>query len=335
MVVAGSKSIMRFHIHTDRPQELLEKLRDFGSLTFQKADDMQKQYDIGHHRKWPIAIVTDSSCDLSQEIIDRYQIHMVPMNIFFGDNHYLDKVTIHPEQFYRLLDIEEKYPTSAQPNDKTFENLYSHLASHYDSIIAMHLGKPLSGTFNNSLKSAERISTEFNKKITVIDTKSISGGLGLHVLKAAQMLEVGNSYDEIVEAVASSSSKTKLYAAVKSLKYLVRGGRVSPVKGTIARVLNLTPIISIDGEGNAIQLEKVFSHDAGIEKLLEKIRKLTKENVIWNYVVMHAYSEKKAVWFANEVEKITNKKAVSILNISPVIGVHAGPGTIALAIMVE
>ena len=100
-------------------------------------------------------------------------------------------------------------------------------------------------------------------------------------------------------------------------------------------MLNLTPIISIDDEGKAIQLDKVFSHDAGIQKVLHKVRKLAEENVIWNYVVMHAYSEKKAIWFANEVEKITHKKAVSILNISPVIGVHAGPGTIALALMVE
>jgi DegV family protein with EDD domain len=335
MVVAGSKNIMRFHIHTDRPQELLEKLRDYGTLTFQKADDMQKQYDIGHHRKWPIAIVTDSSCDLSQELIDRYQIHMVPMNIFFGDNHYLDKVTIYPEQFYRLLDLEEKYPTSAQPNDKTFENLYSHLASHYDSIIALHLSQPLSGTFNNSLKSAERIHEEFNKKISVIDTKNISGGLGLLVLKAAQLLEAGKSHEEIVTDVQNSVGKTKLYAAVKTLKYLVRGGRVSPVKGAIARVLNLTPIISVDEEGKAIQLEKVFSHEAGMQKVLQKIKKLAEGNKVWNYIIMHAYSEKKAIWFAGEVEKITNMKPVAILNISPVIGVHAGPGTIALAIMVD
>jgi DegV family protein with EDD domain len=296
---------------------------------------MQKQYDIGHHRKWPIAIVTDSSCDLSQEIIDRYQIHMVPMNIFFGDNHYLDKVTIYPEQFYRLLDIEEKYPTSAQPNDKTFENLYSHLASHYDSVIAMHLSQPLSGTFNNSLKSAERISAEFNKKITVIDTRSISGGLGLHVLKAAMLLEEGKSHEEIVSDIQNSVAKTKLYAAVKTLKYLVRGGRVSPVKGAIARVLNLTPIISVDEEGKAIQLEKVFSLDSGIQKVLQKLRKLEEGNKIWNCIVMHAYSEKKAIWFAAEVEKIIHKKPVAILNISPVIGVHAGPGTIALAVMIE
>jgi uncharacterized protein len=335
MVVAGSKSIMRFHIHTDRPQELLEKLRDYGTLTFQKADDMQKQYEIGHHRKWPIAIVTDSTCDLSQEIIDRYQIHMVPMNIFFGDNHYLDKVTIYPEQFYRLMDIEETHPTSAQPNDKTFENLYSHLASHYDSVISIHLSQPLSGTFNNSLKSADRISQEFNKKISVIDAKTISGGLGLHVLKAVQMLENGKTHDEIVEAVQNSSSKTKLFAAVKTLKYLVRGGRVSPVTGAIARLLNLTPIISVNEKGEAQQLEKVFSHEAGIQKILQKVRKLAEENTIWNYVVMHAYNEKKAIWFASELERITNKKPVAILNISPVIGVHAGPGTIALAIMLD
>ena len=131
------------------------------------------------------------------------------------------------------------------------------------------------------------------------------------------------------------TNKTKLFAAVKSLKYLVRGGRVSPVKGAIARMLNLTPIISVDSEGKAVQLDKVFSHEAGIQKVLQKIRKMEVEGKIWNYVILHAYSEKKAIWFASEVEKIVNKKPVAILNISPVIGVHAGPGTIALALMME
>lgn len=333
MVIAGSKSMMRFHIHTDKPQELLAKLRDFGTLTYQKADDMQKQYEIAHHRKWPIALVTDSSCDLSPEILDQYQVHVVPMNLFFGDNHYLDKVTIHPEQFYRLLQLEDTHPTSAQPNDKTFENLFSHLSSHYDSIIALHLPQGLSGTYRNAVKSAQKISQEFDKKITVIDSKNLSGGLGLLVLRAAQAISEGQSHDEVVGLLEKTIPKTQLLASVKTLKYLVRGGRLSPAKGAIAKLLNLTPVITLDRDGQPVQMEKAFSHDANMQKALQKARNMVDKAGIWNYIVMHAYSEKKAQWFSNQMEIITGKKPVAILDISPVLGVHVGPGTVAMAMI--
>ena len=333
LVIAGSKSMMRFHIHTDKPQELLARLRDFGTLTYQKADDMQKQYEIAHHRKWPIALVTDSSCDLMPEMLDQYQVHMVPMNIFFGDNHYLDKVTIHPEQFYRLLQLEDQHPTSAQPNDKTFENLFSHLSSHYKSIIALHLPQALSGTYNNAVKAAQKISLEFNKKITVLDAKNLSGGLGLLVLKAAESIANGSTHEEVVDILNQSIPRTTLLASVKTLKYLIKGGRVSPVKGAIARLLHLTPVITINQEGNPVQMEKAFSHEANMQKALMNARKLSASTGIWNYVVMHAYNEKKAQWFAGQMELICGKKPVAILDISPVLGVHAGPGTVAMAMM--
>ena len=115
---------------------------------------MVRQSEVVYNRKWKIALVTDSTCDLSPELIDNYQINMLPININFGENHYLDKVTIQPEQFYKLLDENHDYPKSAQVNEKTFTNLYSHLASHYDSVIAIHLSDKLSGTFNSSQKAA-------------------------------------------------------------------------------------------------------------------------------------------------------------------------------------
>ncbi len=108
------------------------------------------------NRKWNIALVTDSTCDLSQEFFEQYQINMVPININFGENHYLDKVTIQPEQFYSLLNEAGDYPKTAQINENTFINLYSHLASHYDSVIAIHLSDKLSGTFFSSQKAAAK-----------------------------------------------------------------------------------------------------------------------------------------------------------------------------------
>ena len=145
----------RLHLHTNNPAGLFSELRNTGTLAFQKADDMIRQSEVVYNRKWKIALVTDSTCDLAQELIDNYQINMLPININFGENHYLDKITIQPEQFYTLLKENKDYPKSSQVNEKSFTNLYSHLASHYDSIIAIHLSDKLSGTFNSSQKAAQ------------------------------------------------------------------------------------------------------------------------------------------------------------------------------------
>ena len=173
------------HVHTNTPADLFNELRKTGTLAFQKADDMIRQSDVVYNRKWKIALVTDSTCDLAQELIDNYQINMLPININFGENHYLDKVTIQPEQFYTLLEENTHYPKSAQVNEKAFTNLYSHLASHYDSIIAIHLSDKLSGTFGSSQKAAQAISKEFNKPISVINSRNLSGALGLIVIKGS------------------------------------------------------------------------------------------------------------------------------------------------------
>ena len=135
IVIAGSDRMRRLHVHTDTPAELFNDLRKTGTLAFQKADDMVRQSDVVYNRKWKIALVTDSTCDLDKDLIDKYQINMLPININFGENHYLDKITIQPEQFYTLLKENKDYPKSSQVNEKAFTNLYSHLASHYDSVI--------------------------------------------------------------------------------------------------------------------------------------------------------------------------------------------------------
>ena len=131
---------------------------------------MIRQSEAVYRKKWNIALVTDSTCDLSKELIDFYQINMLPININFGENHYLDKVTIQPEQFYKLLDESPDYPKSSQVNEATFVSTYSHLASHYDSIIAIHLSDKLSGTYNSSLNAARSVSRSFNKPIAVINS---------------------------------------------------------------------------------------------------------------------------------------------------------------------
>ena len=335
IVVAGSDKMKRIHLHTNNPAELFNELRNTGTLAFQKADDMIRQSEVVYNRKWKIALVTDSTCDLEQDIIDNYQINMLPININFGENHYLDKITILPEQFYTLLKENKDYPKSSQVNEKSFTNLYSHLASHYDSIIAIHLSDRLSGTFNSSQKAAKAISEELNKPISVINSKNLSGALGLVVLRTAQAIEAGYSHDQVVNMAEKWTNNIRIFISVKTMKYLVRGGRVSFVRGLIARILNICPIVSIDESGKAIVFDKAFNQRSNMEKVMEYITKISQEKIIWNYIILHANNTDAAQWYSEKMAMLTNKKPASIVNISPILGANAGIGAAAVSLLFD
>ncbi len=335
IVIAGSDKMRRLHIHTNTPAELFNEIRNTGTLAFQKADDMVRQRDAVYNRKWEIALVTDSTCDLGQEIIDNYQINVLPININFGENHYLDKITIQPDQFYSLLKENKDYPKSSQVNEKSFTNLYSHLASHYDSIIAIHLSGKLSGTFDSSQKAARAISREFNKPISVINSKNISGGLGLLILRTAKAIEAGYSHNQIVNMAEKWTDNLKLFVSVRTIKYLVRSGRVSAVKGLIARIFNICPVITLDSAGKALIFDKAFNQRANMEKVMIHIRKISREKPIWNYVILHTNNSEAARWYSEKMEALTMKLPVSVVNISPAIGTHAGIGAASVALLFE
>jgi len=333
IVVAGSESICRIHVHTNHPAELFHQLKDIGTITYQKVDDMIRQQEIFTRRKWRIALVTDSTCDLSQELIDFYQINVVPINLNFGDNHYLDKVTIQPDQFYKLLENHTEFPKTSQINEQAFTNIYSHLASHYEAIIAIHLTSQFSGTYANSKKAGERISKEFDKPVYVIDSKNLSGALGLIVLKAAQNIEAGEPVESIIKTIEEDVIQTKIFVSVRNLKYMIKGGRVSKPKGLIASLLGINPVISMDENGKSILFGKTFSQQASLNKIYKHIKEISVGKTVWNYILLHAHNPERVQEAGDKMLEITGKKAVSVVDISPVIGMHAGNGAISIAIL--
>lgn len=335
VVVAGAEKTRRIHVHTNEPAKLFDDLQQHGTITFQKVDDMLRQSDSVYKRKWNIALVTDSACDLSQDLIDKYQIHMLPINLFFGENHYLDKTTMQPEQFYKRLKTDKHFPKTAQVNEVAFRNVYSHLASHYDAIIAVHLTGQFSGTFFSSQKAAEKISKEFQKPIAVLDSKNLSGALGLIVLRIAQEIERGESFDKIIQKAEQWITDSRIFVSVKTLKYMVRGGRVSPWKGLIAKLLNVNPIVSMDENGKSLVFGKTYSQKSNMEKVINHVKDITQDRKIWNYIVLHANNEKGADWYTKELKQLTGKKPTSVVNISPVIGANAGLGAASIAFMYE
>jgi DegV family protein with EDD domain len=335
LVIAGSNKKMRIHIHTNSPANFFHSLKDLGVLKYQKADNMAWQSRAAYHRKWNIALVTDSDCDLPEEIMEKYQIYFLPISIFFGDNHYLDKITITPNNFYEMLNESELYPTTSQPNVKDFVNLYTFLCSHYDSIISIHLSKELSGTWKSSHTAADQVSRECGKEISVINSRQLSGSLGLVVYRAALAVEAGYSHQRLLTEMNGWIKQSEILVSVKNFDSMVRGGRVSPMKGRIANWLNLKPIISLDGNGKSVLLEKAFSQKGNVQKVLRRINKAVSKKKVWKYSVLHAHDPAAAKLYAKQLEDQLGKPADFVIDISPVVGLSAGLGALAVSLMYE
>jgi len=331
-IIAGSDEKIRFHVHTNLPSELFDELKNYGSFSQVKVDDMFKQYEASHNRKSPIALVTDTSCDLPQEVIDEHQIHIIPFQLAFGESLFLDRLTITPDQFYTLQKTHPAYPQTSQPSASVTQSMISFLATHYESIILFHISSGLSGTYGGSRQAAEKVA---GKKISVIDSKGLSLMLGLLVVRAAEAVREGRSHDEIVASAEDWVRKTKIFVDVHTLKYLVRGGRVSPMKGLVAKILNIKPIISLDEEGKSFNLGKSFSRRGNMKKILKLVEGMSREGKIWNYGIVHAKNRERAELYRDKLKVLLGREPAFIEEVTPVIGVHAGAGVVGIAVMAE
>jgi len=332
IVVAGSPERLRLHAHTNEPAELFAWLRLNGTVSGIKADDMLKQYEVSHERKWPIAIVTDSTCDLPEEFLQKYQIQVISYQLSFGDNMYLDKITVRPDTFYDLQEQETQHPQTGVPGLKSVDDLYSFLGTYYDSIISIHIADKLSGMMKLAHQAAAKCEPG---KVHVIDSRGLSVSLALIVARIAKSIEAGIPVDDIIRLTHDWIKKTKVYVDIDTLKYLVRSGRVSPTKGKIAKLLNLKPIVTIDEEGGATAFGKSFSRKASMEKIINILRDFSKEHNVWNYGIVHARDHERAEQYAEQLKKILRKPPLFIEYVSPVVGAHNGIGTIGVAIMAD
>lgn len=330
LIVAGNKSKVRIHIHTNKPDELFYILRGKGEIVQQKVDDMKKQYEVVHNRINKTAILTDSIADLPQELIEKYQIHVLPLNLIIEGSTYLDKLTIKPNKFYSMIDNLKEYPTSSQPTIKNVQNVFSFLTSHYESVITIIVSKEMSGTFNIVKKASEKFIEE-GRKITIINSKLNSGAEGLIVLEAAKELEVGKNYEEVVKIIENKIKQARIYVSVNTFKYMVRGGRVSPMKGVIGKLLNLKPIISINGDGKGIVVGKTFSAKSSIKKIIAIVNKANENNKVVSYNIVHANAFIKANELSLKLTTVLGKSPEYITEISPIVGLSAGIGSVAVS----
>nr|WP_300005001.1 DegV family protein [Tissierella sp.] len=331
LILAGNKNKVRVHIHTSKPEELFFKLRDHGKVVFQKVEDMKRQYESIYDRKNEIAIITDSIADLPSELMDKHQIHLIPLNIIIEGTNYLDKVTVSSSTFYDLMDSLEEYPSSSQPTLKEAEKVLSEISDHYKSILVVTVSSKMSGTYEVLKKASENLRAK-GVQIEVIDSKLNSGGEGLVVLKAAEEIERGKSFSEVAASVREYIEKTKIFVSVPTLKYMLKSGRIGKAQALAANMVNLKPVVSIDENGDGIIIGKAFSEKGNTKKIEELVKDIMKTGTIDKYALVHANRDEKVEEFKKYYTDLIGKEPEYIMQISTIVAMNAGIGSVAIAL---
>jgi hypothetical protein len=330
IAIAGGKDKLHLHIHSNNPSEVFNQISQKANISNVKVDDMVWQHRIMENRKYKIGLITDSAADFPLEIKEKYQINTIPIKLIFGDDIYLDKVTIDSEKFFDLIEKGPYFPRSSQPDPVQVGSTFDFVSSHYDQVISISISARLSGVYN-LMKQA---SHEKEENI-VFNSRHLSVSQGLLVLRVAEAIRDDRPYSEIIEKMPEWRDGSWIFTDIQSLNYLVRGGRISPLKGKIAKILNLKPIISVDEQGKGIAWGKSFSRRGNMKKIIKLVQEKSASGRLWNYAIVHAKNPERADMYADKLEKILGKKPLYIMNISPVVGVHNGPGTCAVGLLVE
>lgn len=329
LVVAGGGRRLRVHIHTDRPGEVFRICAGFGEIRQQKADDMTRQHGLINQRG-RIAVVTDSAADLPAEEVDRLGIHVVPLRLFFGDEEFLDKLSIEPGEFYRRLAASELHPQTSQPPPRDFRRQFELLTGHGHEVLVI----PISGRLSGTCQAAEQTAAHMqDAPVEVYDSRNAACGQALLVLYAAEAAAAGWTMDRIIPALDALAPRTRTFALARDLSWGVRGGRVKPWMDWVARKLRLNPILANTAEGELTARGLIGGRARALERFARYLVRRMAHGEVYRIVISHTDSPADAQRLRDLL--LTSHPEVDacwIEEASPAVGAHAGPGALIVGL---
>lgn len=273
-----------------------------------------------------IKIVVDSSIDLSDNILNSLDVEVIPLTVSFGNDHYLDHVDITPEEFYARMSREKQLPKTAQPSPGKFLEIFEKHGKNGDQVICLCLSSKLSGTYNSALLAKSMTDAE----VEVIDTKSGSAGIGILTYLATKWAQLGTSLTEVAEEIKRYASNLSVYALLDTVENAVKGGRLSPVKGALATILNLKIIVEVR-QGKVEVSEKIRGAKRAYERLVDLFEEKTKGRTAPLIGIAHVANEKGANLLKELLQKVNDEAEFFITTMGATIGTYAGTGGIVLA----
>ncbi|KMJ59662.1 DegV domain-containing protein [Bacillus sp. LL01] len=277
-----------------------------------------------------VKIVTDSTVDIEQSIIDELNIEIVPLSIIIDGESYIDRFGIKPDEFMDKMKDSKELPKSSQPAVGTFVDVYNRLGEDGSKILSIHMTGGMSGTVG----SAESAASISDADVTVVDSRFISFALSFQVVAAAKMANEGKSVEEIVSKLDEIRSNTDLFIMVDTLDNLVKGGRIGRGKALIGSLLNIKPIASL-ADGVYTPVTKARSYSQVIKYYTKQFKEDIEGKVVKGVGIAHAGTIKQAEALKASLYEASGFDNIQIAYTTPVISTHTGPGALAFMYYAE
>ena len=278
-----------------------------------------------------IAVVTDSSAYIPGEALGGLNIPVIPVWLIWGDERFRDGVDIDPPTFYHRLQESEVFPTTSQPSAGEFEDFFRQVGAEADAIVGVFLTSKLSGTVASAQVAKVQL-PELN--IRIVDSLSVSMGLGFIVLAAARAAAAGKSLDDVVATAEAMRDRMHLLFVVDTLEYLHRGGRIGGAKWLVGTALSIKPLLHFE-DGTIAPLAQVRTKRKAIARMLEVVEERLGGKRMAEASVVDANSPQEGDAVAEQVKERFGVSTVYRTVLSPAIGTHGGPGTIVIAFYAE
>ena len=274
-----------------------------------------------------IAVVTDSTVNLPQELITQHNLHIVPLNVIWEGKNYQEGIDITTEEFYDRLKTCKEMPSTSQPSAGQFFETFSKLAESYEGIVSILISEELSGTLDSARAAVKMMG---NYPIEIVDSRSISLGLGLMVLAAARASEQNLSLSDVAEAARRPVKATRFIFVVETLEYLHRGGRIGGAQRLLGSILSIKPLLHLD-DGKVEPLVSVRSKRKAVDRMFSIAADDLQNKKDVHVGVIHASAPEEADNIHQEVLERLNPVELLQNELSPVIGTHVGPGAVGIA----
>jgi hypothetical protein len=321
--VVRTEDLLRVHVHTDEPERLFALAVDWGDILNTKADDMREQHRLlAAERSQPSVIIADSACDLSDELLDKHGIGLVPLQLVVGERTYQDRLEMTPEEFYALLRTGTIQPSTSQPSPAAFTAAYEHARATAQDVVVITLSSGLSGTY----ASAETARKAFAPGgVHVVDSLRASFGIGLLALRGAELAEEGWSGAEIARELVRVRDQSGMLLTVDTMDALLRSGRVSRFKAVLAGFLDVKPVLSMDREGKVFPVDRARGREALLEKALAFVERRIPAGVQrLRFGVAHVDCLAVAERIRDRLVERYKPMDVFVGPATPVVGTHAG-----------
>lgn len=274
-----------------------------------------------------IKIITDSVADLPKEICQQYNIGVVPLQVIFGEEIYVDGVDLTHEEFFRKLEQSEKLPTTSQPTPQSYAEVFEPEVAAGNEVIVITIARVLSGSNQSAHLGKELVG---RGSIDIVDSKSACMGQGLLVLLAARMAAAGKSREEILSALETAIENSRAIIMVGTLDNLIKGGRLKPVAGAVANILNIKPIIEIDEEGHLVNTAKVRGSQKGFQHIIKRMKEECEDYSDKTVAMVYTYDETNADLLEEQLKEQVPIGELLRCSCGSVIGTHIGAGTVAI-----